>query len=410
MASEWRSSTWGKEISLEYGKALRGYDKTAGLYRVFGSNGPIGWTSEALASGPGVILGRKGAYRGVHFSPKPFFVIDTAYYVLPKAKLDMRWLYYAIKHHKIGEIDDGSPIPSTTRAAVYMLDLDIPPHEEQRAIARILGTLDDKIDLNRRMNETLEAMARAIFKSWFVDFDPVRAKTEKRSSVFDLQTATLFPHTFQDSRRGKIPLGWEIDTIKGRASAIQYGLTESASGEAIGPRFLRITDIQGGRVNWSQVPYCRVSNNGIEKYRIFDGDIFVARTGASTGENIYVVDPPEAVFASYLVRFRFTDGGIARVVGEFMRTPDYFEFVQGCIGGSAQPNASAQTLASAEFAFPPAKIAGVFYKNVRPMDQQRAMNARQSVTLAEIRDALLPMLLSGEIRVKDAEKVVESIV
>jgi type I restriction enzyme, S subunit len=176
MASEWRSSTWGKEISLEYGKALRGYDKTAGLYRVFGSNGPIGWTSEALASGPGVILGRKGAYRGVNFSPKPFFVIDTAYYVVPKTKLDMRWLYYAIKHYRLGEVDDGSPIPSTTRAAVYMLDMDIPPHEEQRAIAQILGTLDDKIELNRRMNETLEAMARAIFKSWFVDFDPVRAK------------------------------------------------------------------------------------------------------------------------------------------------------------------------------------------------------------------------------------------
>lgn len=90
MASEWRASTWGDEISLEYGKALRGHDKTQGLYRVFGANGPIGWTSEPLAQGPGVILGRKGAYRGVQYSPEPFFVIDTAYYVVPKSKLDMR--------------------------------------------------------------------------------------------------------------------------------------------------------------------------------------------------------------------------------------------------------------------------------------------------------------------------------
>jgi type I restriction enzyme, S subunit len=78
MAGEWRPSTWGEEISLEYGKALRGYDETEGQYRVFGSNGPIGWTSEPLAPGPGVILGRKGAYRGVHYSAKPFFVIDRA--------------------------------------------------------------------------------------------------------------------------------------------------------------------------------------------------------------------------------------------------------------------------------------------------------------------------------------------
>jgi type I restriction enzyme, S subunit len=177
---EWRSATWGNEITLEYGKGIRGYSDTAGSYRVFGSNGPVGWTSDALAPGPGVILGRKGAYRGIRFSREPFFVIDTAYYVVPKTDLDMRWLYYAIIHHRLGEIDDGSPIPSTTRAAVYVREVNVPPLDEQRAIAAILGALDDKIDLNRRMNETLETTARAIFKDWLVDFGPTRAKMEGR--------------------------------------------------------------------------------------------------------------------------------------------------------------------------------------------------------------------------------------
>jgi type I restriction enzyme S subunit len=134
---EWRSSNWGNEISLEYGKALRNYGMAQGKYRVFGSNGPVGWTDQPLAPAPGVILGRKGAYRGVQYSPDPFFVIDTAYYVVPKTELDMRWLYYAIKHYKLGEIDDGSPIPSTTRTAVYVQDIEIPPPDEQRAIAHI---------------------------------------------------------------------------------------------------------------------------------------------------------------------------------------------------------------------------------------------------------------------------------
>src|SRR6266478_2725676 len=125
-------------------------------------------------------IGRKGAYRGIEFSHDPFFVIDTAYYVVPKSELDMRWLYYAIKYHKLGEIDDGSPIPSTTRSAVYVRDLDVPPLPDQKAIAAVLGTLDDKIELNRRMNTTLEAMARALFQSWFVDFHPVRAKLDGR--------------------------------------------------------------------------------------------------------------------------------------------------------------------------------------------------------------------------------------
>jgi type I restriction enzyme, S subunit len=191
-------------------KALRGYDENSGKYQVFGSNGPIGWTSETLVPGPGAILGRKGAYRGVHYSPKPFFVIDTAYYVVPKNEFDMRWLYYAIGHYRLGEIDDGSPIPSTTRSAVYMVGLDVPPIGEQRIIAEILGTLDDKIELNRRMNETLEAMARALFKSWFVDFDPVRAKGEGRDPGLPTSIADLFPISFDEAALGDIPTGWEV--------------------------------------------------------------------------------------------------------------------------------------------------------------------------------------------------------
>jgi len=85
LPGDWRQSTWGDEITLEYGKGIRSYSSIpVAPYRVFGSNGPIGWTSEFLATGPGVILGRKGAYRGVRYSEEPFFVIDTAYYVVPK--------------------------------------------------------------------------------------------------------------------------------------------------------------------------------------------------------------------------------------------------------------------------------------------------------------------------------------
>ena len=211
---EWRMSTWGEEIALEYGKALRGHDTSTGAFRVFGSNGPIGWTDKALVSGPGVILGRKGAYRGVEYSSDPFFVIDTAYHVAPKSEHDMRWLYYAIKHHRLGEIDDGSPIPSTTRAAVYPRELAVPSLSEQRAIAYILGTLDDKVELNRRMNETLEAMARAVFKDWFVDFVPVRAKMEGRDTGLPRRIADLFPDRFVDSELGEIPEGWLSGTIQ----------------------------------------------------------------------------------------------------------------------------------------------------------------------------------------------------
>ncbi|MBN1589350.1 MAG: hypothetical protein JW888_07540, partial [Pirellulales bacterium] len=209
--------------------------------------------------------------------------------------------------------------------------------------------------------------------------------------------ADLFPDSFVDSELGPIPKGWKTDTLAHRASNIQYGLTQSASSDPVGPSFLRITDIRGGKVNWSSVPYCKVKDAELEKYLLKDGDIFVARTGASTGDNIYVVDPPNAVFASYLVRFQFDLPGIARCVAEYMRSPDYFAFVEGTIGGSAQPNANAQTLAAASVVFSPDEVAAAFYRIIRPSDLKRAANAQQSERLAATRDALLPKLLSGEL-------------
>jgi type I restriction enzyme S subunit len=168
MADEWRERRWGDLATLEYGRALRGHEANTGQFRVFGTNGPIGWHDEALCSHPGVIIGRKGAYRGVHYSPAPFFVIDTAFYLEPKVEIDMRWAYYDLLAQDINSLDSGSAIPSTSRDSFYSLPVRVPPLPEQRAIAHILGTLDDKIELNRRMSETLEAMARALSRrgSW----------------------------------------------------------------------------------------------------------------------------------------------------------------------------------------------------------------------------------------------------
>jgi type I restriction enzyme S subunit len=411
MGSEWRVSTWGDTVSLEYGKALRGYQTEKGAYRVFGSNGPIGWHSDSLASGPGVVLGRKGAYRGVEYSKEPFWVIDTAYYVVPKKTLDLRWLYFAIKHYKLGEIDDGSPIPSTTRAAVYVKELLIPPICEQQAIASILGSLDDKIELNRQRNRTLEAMARALFQSWFVDFDPVKAKAAgKNPSGLKPEIAALFPDSFEESELGMIPKGWTCSSIRSVTKKVQYGYTASATSTPVGPRFLRITDIRGGRIGWNDVPSCDISESDEAKYLVQDGDVLVARTGAYTGDNVYLIKPQRAVFASYLVRFQFHDIGIGRLVGEFMRTSNYFDFVRSALGGSAQPNANAQTLSDCSMIFPCTSVANAYYELVRSTDLIKNKVDEENCTLALIRDNLLPKLVSGELRIPDAERIVSRMV
>ena len=297
----------------------------------------------------------------------------------------------------------GAVFDSLKCADIPNFQLKIPPLAEQVEIAEVLGSLDKKIQLNRQMNDTLEDISRAIFKSWFVDFDPVYAKAEgQQPTGISAEVADLFPGRLETAATGTLPAGWPSKAIRDIATTIQYGFTQSASQSQIGPKFLRITDIQGGRVDWSAVPFCEVTQEEYERYRLLPGDVLVARTGASTGENIYLADPPDSVFASYLVRFQFATQAIARYVGEFMRSAAYFDYVGGSLGGSAQPNASAQTLAGAKLVVPPPRLLEEFLKVVHPMDMRRVSNGEESVSLANLRDALLPKLLSGEIRVKDA--------
>lgn len=213
--NNWKDLYWGDLITLEYGKPCPNYADNIGEYPVFGTNGKIGQSKKALCNHPSVIIGRKGAYRGVHYSDKPFWVIDTAFYLEPKVDIDLKWAYYNLLTQDINGMDSGSAIPSTSRQDFYFLSVKLPPLSEQKAIAHILSSFDDKIELNRQMNETLEAMARAIFKSWFVDFDPVSAKRSGRQPAgMDTATADLFPDEFEESSLGLIPKGWRVGTIE----------------------------------------------------------------------------------------------------------------------------------------------------------------------------------------------------
>lgn len=390
MAGEWRASTWGDEISLEYGKALRGHETASGPYRVFGSNGPIGWTEEALAPGPGVILGRKGAYRGVEYSRDPFFVIDTAYYVVPKSDLDMRWLYYAIRHHKLGEVDDGSPIPSTTRAAVYMLDLDVPPPSEQRAIAHILGTLDDKIDLNRRMSETLEAMARALFKSWFVDFDPVRAKVDGRDPGLPKAVADPFPARLVESELGEIPEGWAVGCV-----GDEFNLTmgQSPPGDTYNERGEGVPFYQGRADFQSRFPkrrvYCRAptrlakAGDTLVSVRAPVGDINMAGEDCAIGRGVAAA--------------RHKTGGRSYTY-QFMRSLEE-AFVRFEAEGTVFGSMSKGDFRAIPCIVPPGSVVASFEAMLGSLDDRLEVAAVESDTLAALRDALLPKLISGEVRV-----------
>jgi len=409
MAREWRSSTWGDEVCLEYGKALRGYSQTHGKYRVFGSNGPIGWTNDALTQGPGVILGRKGAYRGVEYCRDPFWVIDTAYYIVPKTDLDMRWLYYAVKHYKLGEVDDGSPIPSTTRSAVYMLELDVPPKHEQRAIAHILGTLDDKIELNRKQNETLEAMARALFKAWFVDFEPVRAKMEGRwqrgqslpglpAHLYD-----LFPDRLVESELGEIPEGWGVGKLGDVAVNPRRSVQPNQIDE--GTPYIALEHMPKRCIalaEWGMA-------DGLEsnKYEFKRGEILfgklrpyfhkvgLAPVDGVCSTDIVVIAPKLPIWFGFVLAHASSDA--------------FVEYTNAGSTGTKMPRTSWTDMARYAVAMPSDDVASAFNLYIHAISEEIIARIHESKSLAQLRDTLLPKLISGELRVNNADALLETV-
>lgn len=403
---EWRHSTWGQEISLEYGKGIRGYSESTGPYRVFGSNGPVGWTSEPLAPGPGVILGRKGAYRGVQFSAKPFYVIDTAYYVVPKSDLDMRWLYYAIIHYKLGEIDDGSPIPSTTRAAVYVRNLTVPPIDEQRAIASTLGVLDDKIDLNRRMNETLEAMARAIFKDWFVDFGPTRAKMEGRVPYLAPDFWSLFPDTLDED--GK-PEGWSVEAVYDQANWVNGAAYKDMhfSLEPDALPVVKIAELKSGITKTTRF----TSTDLGERYKIHDGELLFSWSGnPDTSIDTFVWTSGKAWLNQHIFAVR-PNGRRSQAFLYAMLKYLRSEFAE--IARNKQTtglgHVTQQDLIRLKITAPGEGAQAAFDDVAGPLHARFTSNLFENQSLIATRDFLLPKLMSGEVRVKDAEMAVEAV-
>ena len=147
--------------------------------------------------------------------------------------------------------------------------------------------------------------------------------------------------------------GWEVKEL-GAVSAINYGYTESASSEPIGPRFLRITDIQNDQVDWDVVPYCKIDSTVLPKFRLATGDIVFARTGATTGKSYLVTNPPEAVFASYLIRLRLLDNNLLpEFVFLFFQTAGYWKSIKDGVAGSAQGGFNASKLAALKITIPP---------------------------------------------------------
>ena len=184
---------------------------------------------------------------------------------------------------------------------------------------------------------------------------------------------------------------WKETTLGDLCTEISYGYTESAKQEIVGPKFLRITDIASGRLEWVNVPYCPISESDFEKYKLLPGDIVIARTGATTGANYTIKesDPKEVVFASYLIRYKI-DPKIANpfYIGQLLRSPNWSDYVDVIAGGSAQPGANAKQLGSFDILLPPLPEQKAIAEVLSSLDDKIDLLHRQNKTLEQMAETL----------------------
>lgn len=355
----------------------------------------------ALSPGDVVIVrtGRPGACAVI---PRTLPVANCSDLVVVRCggELDPHFLAYYVNSvathhidsHLVGAVQQHFNVGSARKMIVRLPNL-----SEQRAIVHILGTLDDKIELNRRMSETLEVMARALFKSWFVDFDPVLAKSEGRDPGLPKPLADLFPDSFEDSPLGEIPEGWAVGRVDD-----EFDLTmgQSPPGETYNELGDGMPFYQGRADFQSRFPkrrvYCtaptRLAKAGdtLISVRAPVGDINMAGEDCAIGRGVAAARHKSGS-RSYTYQFMLALEAV------FVR----FE-AEGTVFGSI----SKTDFHAIPCVAPPAQLVSSFEAMAAQLDDRIEVAAVESRTLANLRDALLPRLISGELRVKDAECIV----
>ena len=330
-------------------------------------------------------------------------------------KLSSRFLRYALVSPEIQTMllswaGSGGTRNALTKGMIEAIIIRAPVDvADQRAIANILSILDERIGLNHRMNETLEAMARALFQSWFVDFDPVRAKMEGRNTGLPKHIADLFPDRMVTSELGEIPESWKIKKLGELCSKPQYGYTASAKDDLIGPKFLRIKDINKKTwIEWESVPYCKITDHDYKKYKLNKGDVLISRM-ADPGHGVMVEEAQDAVFASYLIRFRPQCEVYSRLLQYWLRSNSYWDMVSAMGAGTTRVSLNAMVLSEFPLVIPCIPVAKFFGEVISNLRARVVANASEDSSLICVRDSLLPKLITGELRVRREIRKIEKV-
>ncbi|MGL4224083.1 MAG: restriction endonuclease subunit S [Vibrio sp.] len=395
-------------ITLQRGHDLPHKNRVEGNVPVVASTGIAGYHNEAKAKAPGVIIGRSGSIGGGQYITEDYWPLNTTLWVKDFKGHNERFIYYLLKSIDFSSFNVGSGVPTLNRNHLSSILIDDKGRQYEDKVAKILGDIDDKIDLNTQTNQTLEQIAQAIFKSWFVDFDPVKAKIEalaaggsaddaERAAMGVIsaktldelnglkasnpeafnklaQTAALFPAAMQDSEHGEIPEGWQVKQLK--------DILELAYGKA-----LKKTD----RVDGDVPVYGSGGLTGYHSQSLVDGPgIIVGRKG--TVGSVYW--EPKAFYPIDTVFYIRPKAGYSL---------NYCHLILLNLGlkdmntDAAVPGLNRDNAYRLDVITPTKGVMNIFKDIMQSLQSNVDANNAQSASLESLRDTLLPKLLSGEI-------------
>ena len=403
MTSELRAGRLGDFIELKRGYDLPQASRRPGPFPLVSSSGITDSHDEAMVPGPGVITGRYGTIGQVFYVEQDFWPLNTTLYVRDFKGNDPEFIGYFLRSVDFRAFSDKAAVPGINRNHVHEAQVSMPDLAAQRAIATVLSALDDRIALLRETNVTLEAIAQALVKSWFVDFDPVRAKQQGLVPVgIDEATAALFPDSFQESSLGPIPSGWQLSPVYEMATYINGAAYKAfdPNADRRGRPVIKIAELKSGVT--AQTAFSAVEMH--EKYLIRTGDILFSWSGnPDTSIDTFVWAHEAAWLNQHIFRvLPHTDTGRAFVLQLLRHLRPVFAELARNKQTTGLGHVTVADMKRLLVAKPKAEVPTAFDHVAAPIQSRIFANEQQAQTLATLRDTLLPRLIAGQLRLPEA--------
>jgi type I restriction enzyme, S subunit len=419
MSSEWPTRPLG-ELTVNHDgrrRPVKESERQAGPFPYYGASGVVDHVDGYLFDGEYLLVGEDGENLRTRQTPIAFLAIgkfwvnNHAHIVTGNGIASTRYLLYALLGSDISSYLTGAVMPKLTQGNLNRLIVPCPPRPVQDAIVSVLGALDDRIALLRETNATLEAIAQALFKSWFVDFDPVRAKQQGLAPTgMDEATAALFPDSFEESALGLVPTGWRVQRLGEVVSRVTKGTTPTTLKRPFVPAGINFVKAEsmtddGGFIPEKFAFIDAETHELLRRSQLEAGDVLISIAGtigrtavmtsdflpANTNQAVALIRPLPEVFPSgLLVRF--------------LQRSDSRQLMGERVVQAVQANLSLGTLSDLMVVLPPPDVTRKLHETLlSQVDASKALNQQRTRTLATLRDTLLPRLISGQLRLPEAE-------